>query len=71
MVMAACHRYVMQWPAAPARRSPPLPSSNPSCTPAPPAAIVAMKYFFKAVPKEWRDKIPEYVKDYVSLNQFM
>lgn len=36
-----------------------------------PAAIVAMKYFFKAVPKEWRDKIPEYVKDYVSLNQFM
>jgi type I restriction enzyme R subunit len=67
------------------------------------AAIVAMKYFFKAyatdgrlrdiieqgkltdlnvnatfnmadfraVPKEWRDKIPEYVKDYVSLNQFM
>jgi type I restriction enzyme R subunit len=26
---------------------------------------------FKAVPKEWRDKIPEYVKDYVSLNQFM
>lgn len=67
------------------------------------AAIVAMKYFFKAyatdgrlrdiidkgrltdlnvnpafsmadfkaVPKEWRDKIPEYVKDYVPLNQFM
>ncbi len=67
------------------------------------AAIVAMKYFFKAyatdgrlrdiiengkltelnvnpafnmadfraVPKEWRDRIPEYVKDYVSLNQFM
>jgi type I restriction enzyme R subunit len=67
------------------------------------AAIVAMKYFFKAyatdgrlrdiieqgkltdlnvnatfnmadfraVPREWRDKIPEYVKDYVSLNQFM
>jgi type I restriction enzyme R subunit len=26
---------------------------------------------FKAVPKEWRDKIPEYVKDYVPLNQFM
>ena len=26
---------------------------------------------FKAVPKEWRDKIPEYMKDYVSLNQFM
>lgn len=26
---------------------------------------------FKAVPKKWRDKIPEYVKDYVSLNQFM
>lgn len=26
---------------------------------------------FKAVPREWRDKIPEYVKDYVSLNQFM
>jgi type I restriction enzyme R subunit len=26
---------------------------------------------FKAVPKEWRHKIPEYVKDYVSLNQFM
>ncbi len=67
------------------------------------AAIVAMKYFFKAyatdgrlrdiiekgkltdlnvnpafsmadfkaVPKEWRNKIPEYVKDYVPLNQFM
>ena len=67
------------------------------------AAIVAMKYFFKAyatdgrlrdiiekgkltdlnvnpafnmadfkaVPKEWRDRIPEYVKDYVPLNQFM
>jgi hypothetical protein len=67
------------------------------------AAIVAMKYFFKAyatdgrlrdiveskrltdlnvnpafsmadfkaVPKEWRDKIPEYLKDYVTLNQFM
>jgi type I restriction enzyme R subunit len=26
---------------------------------------------FKAVPKKWRDKIPEYVKDYVPLNQFM
>lgn len=26
---------------------------------------------FKAVPKEWRDRLPEYVKDYVSLNQFM
>lgn len=26
---------------------------------------------FKAVPKEWRKRIPEYVKDYVSLNQFM
>lgn len=26
---------------------------------------------FKAVPKVWRDKIPEYVKDYVPLNQFM
>lgn len=26
---------------------------------------------FKAVPREWRDKIPEYVKDYVPLNQFM
>ncbi len=67
------------------------------------AAIVAMKYFFKAyatdgrlreiieskrltdlnvnpafnmadfkaVPKAWRDKIPEYVKDYVPLNQFI
>ncbi|WP_415763208.1 DEAD/DEAH box helicase family protein [Pseudomonas sp. CP4] len=67
------------------------------------AAIVAMKYFFKAyatdaklraiieekhytslnvypafgitdfkaVPSEWRDRIPEYVKDYVPLNQFM
>jgi len=67
------------------------------------AAILAMKYFFKAyatdaalravidskrfgelnvnpafgmgdllaVPPEWRDAIPEYVKDYVSLNQFM
>jgi type I restriction enzyme R subunit len=26
---------------------------------------------FKAVPAEWRARIPEYVKDYVSLNQFM
>jgi len=26
---------------------------------------------FKAVPKEWRNKIPEYVKDYVALNQLM
>lgn len=26
---------------------------------------------FKEVPQEWRIKIPEYVKDYVSLNQFM
>jgi hypothetical protein len=26
---------------------------------------------FRAVPKEWRDKIPAYVKDYVSLIQFM
>jgi type I restriction enzyme R subunit len=26
---------------------------------------------FKAVPQEWRTKIPEYVKDYVPLNQFM
>lgn len=26
---------------------------------------------FKAIPKEWRAPIPEYVKDYVSLNQFM
>lgn len=26
---------------------------------------------FKAVPKEWRERVPEYVKDYVSLNQFM
>jgi type I restriction enzyme R subunit len=26
---------------------------------------------FKAVPMEWRDRLPEYVKDYVSLNQFM
>ena len=26
---------------------------------------------FKAVPPVWRDRIPEYVKDYVPLNQFM
>lgn len=26
---------------------------------------------FRAVPPEWRDRIPEYVKDYVTLNQFM
>lgn len=26
---------------------------------------------FKAVPEEWRKRIPEYVKDYISLNQFM
>jgi type I restriction enzyme R subunit len=26
---------------------------------------------FRAVPKEWRDRIPEYVKDYVPFNQFM
>jgi type I restriction enzyme R subunit len=26
---------------------------------------------FKAVPKAWRDKIPEYVKDYVPLDKFM
>lgn len=26
---------------------------------------------FKSVPKEWRDRIPEYIKDYLSLNQFM
>lgn len=26
---------------------------------------------YKAVPKEWREIIPEYIKDYVSLNQFM
>ena len=26
---------------------------------------------FKAVPKEWRQRVPEYVKEYVSLNQFM
>ncbi len=26
---------------------------------------------FKAVPQEWRNRIPEYIKDYVPLNQFM
>ena len=26
---------------------------------------------FKAVPKDWRNTIPEYIKDYVPLNQFM
>ena len=26
---------------------------------------------YRAVPKEWRSRIPEYVKDYISLNQFM
>jgi len=26
---------------------------------------------FKAVPREWRNRIPEYIKDYLSLNQFM
>jgi type I restriction enzyme R subunit len=26
---------------------------------------------FKAVAREWRDRLPEYVKDCVSLNQFM
>lgn len=26
---------------------------------------------FRAVPKEWRDRLPEYIKDYVALNQFM
>lgn len=26
---------------------------------------------FREVPKEWRESIPEYIKDYVSLNQFM
>ena len=25
---------------------------------------------FKAVPKEWRERLPEYIKDYVSLNLF-
>ena len=26
---------------------------------------------FKAVPPEWRNRIPDYIKDYLSLNQFM
>jgi type I restriction enzyme, R subunit len=26
---------------------------------------------FKAVPMDWRERIPEYIKDYVPLNQFM
>jgi len=26
---------------------------------------------FRSVPKEWRARIPEYIKDYVPLNQFM
>lgn len=26
---------------------------------------------FRAVPEEWRKKIPEYIKDYVSINRFM
>ena len=26
---------------------------------------------FKAVPKEWRERLPEYIKDYVALNLFM
>jgi type I restriction enzyme R subunit len=26
---------------------------------------------FKAVPKEWRERLPEYIRDYVALNQFM
>lgn len=26
---------------------------------------------FKAIPSAWRNRIPEYIKDYVSLNQFM
>ena len=26
---------------------------------------------FKSVPSEWRNRIPEYIKDYVPLNQFM
>ena len=26
---------------------------------------------FNAVPADWRSRIPEYVKDYVSLNPFM
>lgn len=25
----------------------------------------------KAAPKKWRDRLPEYVKDYVSLNPLM
>jgi type I restriction enzyme R subunit len=33
-------------------------------------AVFNMKDY-KAVPKEWREIIPEYIKDYVSLNQFM
>ena len=26
---------------------------------------------FKSVPKGWRERLPEYIKDYVSLNPFM
>jgi type I restriction enzyme R subunit len=26
---------------------------------------------YKAIPKNWREIIPEYIKDYISLNQFM
>lgn len=26
---------------------------------------------FKAVPQEWRNRTPDYIKDYLSLNQFM
>lgn len=26
---------------------------------------------YKAVPPEWRERLPEYIKDYLSLNQFM
>ena len=26
---------------------------------------------YKAVPKKWREVIPEYIKDYIPLNQFM
>jgi type I restriction enzyme R subunit len=26
---------------------------------------------FKAVPKEWRERLPEYIKDYVELKLFM
>ena len=26
---------------------------------------------FKAVPKEWRERLPEYIRDYVALNLFM